>query len=282
MKIEKILAGIDFGPATQIIIDYSSFFAKYMNASLNLLYVIDYLLTPPDYLNQYVKLEKKAAKEKFAMWEKRLADAGIKTETDVTVGRLHEAFDAAVEKINADMLVLGFKPHTLRRSSSEKLIKGLQMPMLVVRGEKAELAGSSSVRIRRILCPTDFSETSKKALKVAKELKDIFSAELSVIHILPNHIIKEKVKDLKDKGKILQELLEESRDRLSKFLSDIKEQGIINEGEPDKKIISFSNERDIDLIVMGARGLGFIKGMLIGSVTDAVLKSSPCPVFVIH
>jgi nucleotide-binding universal stress UspA family protein len=34
--------------------------------------------------------------------------------------------------------------------------------------------------------------------------------------------------------------------------------------------------------VMGARGLGLIKGMLIGSVTDAVLKSAPCPVLVIH
>ena len=35
------------------------------------------------------------------------------------------------------MLVLGFVTHTFRRSSSEKLIKGLQIPMLVVRGEKA-------------------------------------------------------------------------------------------------------------------------------------------------
>ncbi len=62
----------------------------------------------------------------------------------------------------------------------------------------------------------------------------------------------------------------------------MKEAGIIHEGEPDKRIVSFSRENDIDLLVMGARGLGFIKGMLIGSVTDAVLKSSPCPVLVIH
>ncbi len=62
----------------------------------------------------------------------------------------------------------------------------------------------------------------------------------------------------------------------------IKETGVIEAGEPDRRIVSFAKENDIDLIVMGARGLGLIKGMLIGGVTDAVLKSSPCPVLVIH
>lgn len=284
MKINSILAGIDFGPATDAVLAFASFFAEGMGASLNFLYVLDYLVTPPAYLAPYMETEKKVAEEKFAVWKKRLADAGIKTEAEVTVGRLHESFNAAVERLNADMLVLGFKSHTLRRSSSEKLIKGLQMPMLVVRGEKAESARIGSVKIRRILCPTDFSEVSMKALKVAKELKDIFSSELDVMHVFPDHIIKEKMATWKDKDRAMHELLEQARDRLEKFLNNfnIEEAGIMDEGEPDKKIISFSKEKDIDLIVMGARGLGFIKGMIIGSVTDAVLKSSPCPVLVIH
>jgi nucleotide-binding universal stress UspA family protein len=58
--------------------------------------------------------------------------------------------------------------------------------------------------------------------------------------------------------------------------------GIMDQGEPHKRIVALAKEKDIDLIVMGARGLGLIKGMLIGSVTDAVLKSSPCPVLVAH
>ena len=284
MKIDRVLAGIDFGPSTEIVTAYALFFAKTMGASLNLLYVIDYLVTPPAYLAPYMEEEKKTAEKRFETLKKQLADAGIKTETDVTVGRLHEAFDAAVEKINADMLVLGFKPHALRRSSSEKLIKGLKMPMLVVRGGKAESARMDSIKIRRILCPTDFSEESKKALKFANDLKDIFSAEMAVIHVLPNHIIKIKIEKVRDRDRMLQELNDEARDNLNNFLSnyDIEKSGVIEEGEPDKRIISFSKEKDIDLIVMGARGLGLMKGMIIGSVTDAVLKSSPCPVLVIH
>ena len=283
MKIEKILAGIDFGPGAENVIGYSSFFAECMGASLTLLYVIDYLITPPAYLEQYIKLEKKTAEKKFAMWEKCLADAGIKIETDIIAGRLQESFDTAVEKMKADMIVLGFKSHTLRRSSSEKLIKGMKMPMLVVRGEKAKSASIGSIRIKRILCPTDFSEISMEALKMAEDLRDIFSAEIYILHVMPSYAIKKKIKKLKGKDVILKELHEDTMNNLNKLRSYYGiEKSEIDEGEPDRKIVSFSKERDIDLIVIGARGLGFIKGMLIGSVTDAVLKTSPCPVFVIH
>jgi len=284
MKIDRVLAGIDFGPSTEIVTAYALFFAKTMGASLNLLYVIDYLVTPPAYLAPYMEEEKKVAEKNFTALKERFADAGIKIETEIIIGRLRESFEAVVEKTNADMLVLGFTSHVLRRSSSEKLIKGLQMPMLVVRGEKAESARMDSIKIRRILCPTDFSEESKKALKFANDLKDIFSAEMAVIHVLPNHIIKIKIEKVRDRDRVLQELNDEARDNLNNLLSnyDIEKSGVIEEGEPAKRIISFSKEKDIDLIVMGARGLGLIKGMIIGSVTDAVLKSSPCPVLVIH
>lgn len=283
MKIERILAGIDFGPATEGVIGYSSFFAEIMGASLDLLYVIDYLVTPPAYLAPYMEEEKKVAEKKFSELKKQLTDKGIKTKTEVIVGRLHESFETTIKRVNADMLILGFMSHALRRSSSEKLIKGLKMPMLVVRGEKAESASLGSIRIKRILCPIDFSEISMKAMKMAKELRDIFSAEIDILHVMPSHIIKKKIKKLKDKDRILKEIREETMNNLTKFITNYTiAKSEIDEGEPDKKIVSFSKENDIDLIVIGARGLGFIKGMLIGSVTDAVLKSSPCPVFVIH
>ena len=284
MKVERILTGIDFGPATEIVVGYASFFAEVLGASLKLLYVIDYLVTPPAYLAPYMEEEKEAAEKKFTALKKRFEYTGIKVETEVVVGRLRESFDVVAKKINANMLVLGFMSHALRRSSSEKLIKGLQIPMLVVRGEKAETSRTGPIKIRRILCPTDFSEESKNALNLAKELKDIFSSRLDVIHVFPSHILEKKMKKWKNGDKAIKELFEQTAARLDKFLSDsdIKGPGIIDKGEPENKINSFSRENDIDLVVMGARGLGFIKGMVIGSVTDAVLKSSPCPVLVMH
>jgi len=284
MKIERILAGIDFGPYSEIVEAYSLLFAKEMGASVFLVHVIDYLVTPPAYLATYLEEERGVSEKKFAVMERRFFDAGIKTESEVIVGRLGESFERVVEKINADMLILGFRSHPLRRSSSEKLIKGLQMPMLVVRGEKAESASTGSIKIRRILCPTDFSEASRRALEVAKDLKNIFSSRVDVVHVFPGYVIRDKIETLTDRDKAMQDLIDQSKGRLDRFLSDsgMKEPGMVDEGKPDKRIISLAEKEDVDLIVMGARGLGFIKGVIVGSVTDAVLKSSPCPVLVVH
>lgn len=284
IEIRRILTGTDLGPDTEKVLAYASFFSKGMGASLNILYVMDYLVTPPAYLAPYIEEEKKIEEEKFKPWKEMLGNEGVQADMEVVVGRLHESFEAAVEKLKADMLVLGFKSHAFRRSSSEKLIKGLQVPMLVVRGKKADPARVGSVKIKKILCPSDFSEPSAMAMKAAKELRNIFSAELDVIHVLPSHIIEEKIKTLKDRDRARQELIEQAGASLNKSLGEagIEKTGAIYEGDPHKKIVSVSSDNDIDLIVMGARGLSYIKGMLIGSVTDAVLKSSPCPVFVIH
>jgi len=283
LNIKKILAGIDFGKDTEKALSYAAFFAKQFKASLNLLYVIDYLITPPAYIAPYIEEEKKTAIQRFTGLMERLKKEDIPTETEVMTGRLQESFEAAAKKMHADLLVLGFVSHTLRRSSSEKLIKGLQMPMLVVRGGKAESA-TSSVKIRRILCPFDFSEASAKALKAAKELQDVFSSELDILHVIPDNIISKNIANKESCDSIIKSLNEENMINLLKIKNDnnINATCLVEKGDPDKTIVSLSKERDIDLIVIGARGLGLIKGMFIGSVTDAVLKSSPCPVFIIH
>ncbi len=283
MKIEKILTGIDFGPNTERIINYTSYFAKKMGASVYLLYVIDYIITPPAYLIPYIEEEKKNAEKNFEALKKLLNIANIKIETEVIIGRLHESFVATLKRTNADMLILGFMTHTFRRSSSEKLIKGLKIPMLVIRGEKAKSTSIEGLNIKKMLCPVDFSEHSKNALNVAIQLKDILSAKLDILHVSQDYMINKMVKS-QEKDRALKDLKEKAKESLNSFVKDlsIKEERYIDEGEPSKKIITFLKERDIDLVVMGARGLGLIKGMLIGSVTDAVLKSSPCPVLVIH
>ena len=283
MKIKKILVGIAFDKGTDRVLGYTALFARTFEASVKLLSVMDYLVTPPTYLIPYLEEEKKITETNFDILKKLFKEENIQVETELIVGRLQESFETAAKKTNADILVLGFMSHTLRRSSSEKLIKGLQMPMLVVIGEKAENAQPGSVKIRKILCPVDFSEISGNALTAAKDISDAFSAKLDILYVIPD-ILTKKIKISDERDRAIQELHKKAEETLSGFLSapDLKEQGTTDEGEPYKRIVSYATENDIDLIVMGARGLGLIKGMLIGSVTDAVLKSSPCPVLVIH
>lgn len=283
MDIKKILVGVDFGPATEAVLSYAAHFALATDASLTLLYAIDYLTTPPAYLAPYMEEEKKGALDNFTVLKKQLSERGIRAETEVAVGRLQESFESAIRKTQPDMLVLGFVSHTFRRSSSEKLIKGLEMPMLVVRGEKARTAASGTVSIKKILCPVDLSEQSQKALIFAKELQGALSCSLEILSVMPYHKIR-GLTSQDESDRLIRELHDDTKNKLEKFLGDtgIEESVIIDDGEPGQRIPAVAQDLDIDLIVIGARGLGLIKGMLIGSVTDAVLKTSPCPVLVIH
>ena len=138
MKIKKILAGIDLEKDSERVLAYASFFGDVFGASLSLLYVIDYFVTPPAYLAPYIEKEKRDAMEKLAALKAKMTEAGFNAESEVVVGRLRESFEAVLKKRSADMLVLGFMSHALRRSSSEKLIKGLQTPVLVVKGRKTD------------------------------------------------------------------------------------------------------------------------------------------------
>jgi nucleotide-binding universal stress UspA family protein len=283
MKIQKILAGIDLEEGSERVLAYASLFADVFGASLGLLYVIDYLVTPPAYLTQYIEKEKRGATEKLASLRARVTGAGCLTDSEVVVGRLRESFEAIVKREGVDVLVLGFMSHPLRRSSSEKLIKALQTPVLVVKGRKTDGANIGSVKIRKILCPVDFSDASGKALNAAMELADAFSAKLNVLYVSPDYLIR-KMRSADEGGKAAKALVERAENKFEEFLEgfSIKETGRVEVGEPAGEIVLFAGREDVDLIVMGARGFGFIQGMLVGSVTDAVLKSSPCPVFVIH
>jgi len=67
----------------QSVLAYASHFAKIFGASVNILYVIDYLTTPPAYLMPYIEQEKKVAEEKIEELKKQLSDSGISSTTEI-------------------------------------------------------------------------------------------------------------------------------------------------------------------------------------------------------
>ena len=285
----RIVAGIDLGPETERVVSYAALFAGAMHTAVRLFYVIDYVLTPPAYLAEYVEEEKKREGAEMEGWKVRLQREGIDAEYGLAFGRLHESFVRVIEDSGPILFVIGYSSHVLRPSSSERLIRSLKSQMLVVRGRAAAGAEIGSVRVKRILCPVDFSENSKKAAVAAKEYASLLSASLHLMHVIPSHIIKGKRllwKQIRegDREKFDAAVREEAKSRLASFCSDMKieAEGVVCEGHPGEAISSVAEEGGYDLIVTGARGLSYIESVLIGSTTDAVLKSSPCPVLIIH
>lgn len=285
----RIVAGIDLGPETEQVVSYAALFAAATHATVRLLYVIDYLLTPPSYLAEYIEEEKRREESEMAIWKARLREAEVDAECGIVFGRLHESFLKAIEETDPSLLVIGFRSHLFRPSSSERLIKSLRTPILVVKGRVSAGAEVGSAKVKRILCPVDFSENSKKAALAAKQYAALFSADLQLVHVIPSHHIKEKRllwKQLRqdERETFDSEVHSEAEVGLASFCREtgIEKEGVIYEGHPGEVITSLAEEGRYDLIVIGARGLSYVESVLIGGTTDAVLKSSYCPVLIIH
>jgi nucleotide-binding universal stress UspA family protein len=284
-----ILSGIDLGPDTEKNLAYTAYFASRTGATIRLLYIIDYLLTPPAYLASYIEEEKKREEEEMARLQALLSGLELKIESSVMLGRLYESFMKSIQETSADLLVIGYKSHLLRPSSSERLIKSLAVPMLVVRGERAEKASPGTVTIRKILCPVDFSENSRKAISVAKAYAGLFSADLRIMHVVPSHLMKEKWEqwinpDKNDNQRFEEGLRSDAASKLSQLTKEFNmpAEAEIVQGAAGQMVCASAEEGAYDMIVMGARGLSYLQGVLIGSTTETVLKSSPCPVLIVH
>jgi nucleotide-binding universal stress UspA family protein len=141
------------------------------------------------------------------------------------------------------------------------------------------------IRIRRILCPTDFSELSKNALAQAAALADWHEAEVSLLYVAPVTILATEVAYVPGPW-VSPEMLEKLRGDLHAFAEPAREQGVrvridLCEGNPSTEILDTARTGGFDLIVMGTHGRKGLESWALGSVTEAVLRASPCPVLTV-
>lgn len=139
--------------------------------------------------------------------------------------------------------------------------------------------------IDSILVAVDGSEGSKKAMDLACELGKKHEASLHVIHVAQPPPEKRVLvlgasavsveatpEELKKAG---EQVVNSARDiALSHGFDDIT--ASVVDGDPTARIIDCAKKKDVDMIVLGTRGLSDLSGLLIGSVSHKVTHLAPC------
>ena len=150
--------------------------------------------------------------------------------------------------------------------------------------------------VKKILAPTDLSKLSLTGLRYAFNLAQNFGAEVTVYHVINRDEIMQFSEQLQRLGNPVaigrhtDNLLEESQDALSHFLSDnmadllslVKVRTKVEIGLPFKNIVERARDDGADLIVMSTHGRTGFSHILLGSVTEKVVRTAPCPVVSIH
>jgi universal stress protein A len=140
---------------------------------------------------------------------------------------------------------------------------------------------------KRILVPIDFSEYSAHALDFAVAFANKLDATIHLIHAIsvPAIGIPElgaawsptMIEDLVQAGKKAMTKLADERRKVAKI-----GEAVVRLGDPRDLILQAVDDLKIDMIVMGTHGRRGIKRALLGSVAEAVVRASPCPVLTIR
>jgi nucleotide-binding universal stress UspA family protein len=137
---------------------------------------------------------------------------------------------------------------------------------------------------KNIILAFDGSECSKKALRCAKTLCERFEATLWLVHIFPHTsdlLGYDDFEKLFAKRKSTgQAVLDDARQKLGHTTFSVQEE--LQEGPEAESILAIAKNRQADLVVMGTRGFGAVKGLLVGSVSRKVIHYASCPVMVVH
>jgi nucleotide-binding universal stress UspA family protein len=140
------------------------------------------------------------------------------------------------------------------------------------------------ITLRKILVPHDFSDTSEAAVRYALALAHNFGAELQLLHVSD----KAKFEMATEFPLGLDGTLEDAvRERLLKILTpreqaEFKPTFEFRSGSPAAEIVRYAKEAEVDLIVMGTHGRGFVAHVVLGSVAEKVVRTAPCPVLTVR
>ncbi|MBI3030987.1 MAG: universal stress protein [Candidatus Rokubacteria bacterium] len=139
---------------------------------------------------------------------------------------------------------------------------------------------------RRILVPVDFSASSDHALDEAVRLAKQLDARLWILHVVeiplpgwPVYGREFSPEALIEKGR---EGAAQQLEVLASRVSPLEVEPLVRVGTPFVEIIAAAREIGADLIVMGTHGRTGLAHALIGSVTEKVVRASPCPVLTIR
>ena len=158
--------------------------------------------------------------------------------------------------------------------------------------EHPSVDSSSELRLKRILVPTDFSESSERALKYAVRLGRPYKAEIVVLNVFH---LKEYLGLLSQKEDInsatANQVLEASKvgaiEKLEELIRRVDGKEVVMLpilliGVPFEEIVRYAGEHEADLIVMPTHGRTGLAHFLLGSTAERVISHSDCPVVVIR
>lgn len=136
----------------------------------------------------------------------------------------------------------------------------------------------------KLLCPTDFSEPAREALKVAVEFVLHFGAQLSLVNVVPMLPVLPRDPNYAFKVPQYEQMLNaDAEERLNELIKEVTTpitniRTILGHGDAASEIIRIAEKENVDMIVIATHGMTGWRRAVFGSVAERVVRLAKCPV----
>jgi nucleotide-binding universal stress UspA family protein len=279
--MSEILVGVDGTPGAEDALAFAQQLAGATGATLRLATAFPYDDTPSRASNEAFRDALRA--DALATLE-RLGD-GAPKQAVADLSPAH-ALHVLAEKSDAALVVVGSTHRgpvgrVLPGSTAERLLHGASCPVAIVPHGHRDHAGEP---IRTIGVGYDASLESLSALDAACDLARRFGASVRVIRVFdatevgtPGLVVGPAYHE------VHQEIEERQRTELDRVVGslaeDVSAEGVFLSGSPGHELAEQS--QSLDLLLVGSRGYGPLRAVLLGGVSHALVRAAGCPVIVL-
>lgn len=224
--------------------------------------------------------------------KKILEKQGFTVEERIVPGFVQQEINRLANVYDCSLIVVGSQEHSMVAEAflcgvTSDIIHNARRPVLVVRLEKKKEGANLCIQASRcdlsghVLFPTDFSENADIAFLFLKEIVSEGSAHVTLLHV------QDKVRIAPHLKHMLDEFNKIDRERLEKMKANLEEKGNVHVhielvyGAPYTEIIRVIREKQVNLVLMGSQGRGFVKELFLGSVSHNVARNSEASVLLI-
>jgi nucleotide-binding universal stress UspA family protein len=227
------------------------------------------------------KAREREADERLEGLAERAADAGVDCETERRVGFADKELLAAVEESEVDLLVMG----THGRTGIQRFLLG-SIAGQVVRHAPTPVFTTGAIdepwRVERVLVATDGSENAEVAARHGVDIAARYGATVDVLSVVDTDAVAVDVRS----ERLVETLTERSQAAVDRVVALADERGVeangtVTRGRPERAIVDAVEEGGADLVAMGTHGRSGVRRLVLGSVAEAVVRTSPSPVLTV-
>tara|TARA_R110002049_G_scaffold1113_2_gene8210 strand:- start:17114 stop:18256 length:1143 start_codon:yes stop_codon:yes gene_type:complete len=265
--------------------DFSKSSNNILNTAIDLAKVFKSKITPIHVLPEHIENDKvrqllnETTVSRLKETVDKIKNAGVETGAPLLEsGSALDGIVRAAVRINANLIVAGAGENLEGNSfklgtTAERIIQKSEKPVFVVKE-------NTPLNVQQILCPVDFSGASKRALANAIIMARKFRAELTILSVCElqdgSWFSSEQAKEEETNSRY-----QKHKKQFDAFLEAFSLTGLnwvkeTPKGKPAEEILSAISRKMVDLLVIGTNGRTGLNRLIMGSVTEKVIREVPC------